>query len=766
MKLSNLKISTQLVLMLASAIVLVCMLLFGFSAYELRSIAQTANSVLQSFEREADEMDTAMSGAFASVLQNTEEVVTALSDEHLYNLASGMGGRIQALIGAAMENARTLASAVNGYKAGTPVDELDRNMIIRLLQGIQNKHPELIAVWIAFEPNAFDGKDDDFKGRGDDLGCDETGRFLPWFFTNKEGKKGIEPLKEMETSEYYMTPKRTRQEFVTDPYDYFGFYILSAAVPVIVDGTLIGVAGVDLEVNLFDKILAGQNPYETGYFYLVNKNGFFLWHPDKSYVTEEKRLEDIPGGRILAEAVRNKTPLKAAANDVVSGEPIYRVLEPIQFGRCPDPWGVVLSAKQEKVYERLNEIKRILDDLGGTSSKHIESMKKTVLAADETARETLDKNSARAMWMMLCFVTGTLVVVLPGMFFYGRSFAKPILQSVGILQSLAEQGDISLEVPRGIETRGDEIGAIGRGIKHILIDYRQIAARVRNLADGDWTDFVQEKGAKDTLSIDFRNMYQKVNETLREINTSVARVTTGSAEVSIASQSLSSGAQEAAASLEEITASMNEISSQTRANAESAAQAHDLAQKASSAAANGQQAMQEMTAAMDRITKNSNEIQRVIKVIDDIAFQTNLLALNAAVEAARAGQHGKGFAVVAEEVRNLASRSAKAAQETSDLIAKSGHEIDKGGEIAAHTAKVLNAIVEQIKQTTDLVAGIAVASNEQAEGVNQVTIGLQQIDAVTQQNTASAEESASAAGEMSGMAANLQKLVGQFQLRA
>jgi methyl-accepting chemotaxis protein len=175
--------------------------------------------------------------------------------------------------------------------------------------------------------------------------------------------------------------------------------------------------------------------------------------------------------------------------------------------------------------------------------------------------------------------------------------------------------------------------------------------------------------------------------------------------------------------------------------------------------------MKNMTEAMEHITANSNEIQRVIKVIDDIAFQTNLLALNAAVEAARAGQHGKGFAVVAEEVRNLASRSAKAARETSDLIAKSSHEIEKGGEVTTHTAEVLNTIVEQVKQTTDLVAGIAVASNEQAQGVNQVTVGLQQIDTVTQQNTAAAEESASAASEMSSMATNLQKLVAQFKLR-
>ncbi len=210
---------------------------------------------------------------------------------------------------------------------------------------------------------------------------------------------------------------------------------------------------------------------------------------------------------------------------------------------------------------------------------------------------------------------------------------------------------------------------------------------------------------------------------------------------------------------------MSEIRRQTKQHAERAGQARDLAQHATKAATEGQAAMQEMTGAMDRITKNSGEIQRVIKVIDDIAFQTNLLALNAAVEAARAGVHGKGFAVVAEEVRNLAARSAKAAAETTELISKSGQEIHNGGAVASRTSEVLNVIVDQIKQTTDLVAGIAVASNEQAQGVAQITVGLQQIDAVTQQNTAAAEESASAAGEMSGMASTLQQLVGKFQIR-
>jgi methyl-accepting chemotaxis protein len=333
------------------------------------------------------------------------------------------------------------------------------------------------------------------------------------------------------------------------------------------------------------------------------------------------------------------------------------------------------------------------------------------------------------------------------------------------VERIAHDGDVAWEVPEEFMRRGDEMGNLAKAVSHILHEIQSVEKLSASLVNFDYDVQMKERGEKDTMNINLNKMIDEINEAIREISEDARQVSTGSGEVSTASQTLSSASQTTAASLEEITATMTEIGTQVKKNAGNATEARDLAKESSKVAVEGQSVMHELTEAMKRITDNSHEIQRVIKMVDDIAFQTNLLALNAAVEAARACQHGKGFAVVAEEVRNRASRSAKAAKETTELVAKSNQEIERGGEIASHTAGVFDTIVEQIQKTTNLVGDIAVASNEQAQGIGQVSIGLHQIDSATQSNTASAEESASAAHEMSSMAENLQKLVAKFKLR-
>ncbi len=237
------------------------------------------------------------------------------------------------------------------------------------------------------------------------------------------------------------------------------------------------------------------------------------------------------------------------------------------------------------------------------------------------------------------------------------------------------------------------------------------------------------------------------------------QVNAAASQISGAAQHLAAGASEQASSLEETSAALEQMAAMTRTCAENANQANELAATARTKADESDRTMGQLNTAMDAINQSSSQISKIIKVIEEIAFQTNLLALNAAVEAARAGEHGKGFAVVAEEVRNLAQRAAAAAKDTTNLIEGSVDRAKEGTTVAQSAAQALQGIVGDVGQVAELLKGISRASNEQAQGVEQVNVAVSQMDQVTQQNAAGAEESASAAEELSAQAVALNSVV-------
>ena len=181
-------------------------------------------------------------------------------------------------------------------------------------------------------------------------------------------------------------------------------------------------------------------------------------------------------------------------------------------------------------------------------------------------------------------------------------------------------------------------------------------------------------------------------------------------------------------------------------------------------AEDGAQAMAALSQTIGRIKQSADATAKIVKTIDEIAFQTNLLALNAAVEAARAGDAGRGFAVVAEEVRNLALRSKDAAKKTEELIKQSVKLAEEGGAISHAVNGNLAGIVTAVGKVTDIVGEIAVASQEQARGVDQVNKAISQMEQVVQQSAANSEETSSSAAELSSQAQDLAALVGSFQL--
>jgi methyl-accepting chemotaxis protein len=378
----------------------------------------------------------------------------------------------------------------------------------------------------------------------------------------------------------------------------------------------------------------------------------------------------------------------------------------------------------------------------------------------------IDKSEALAAvtsikWNLATIALIALGAIIAVALLIARSISRPVVQGVNLAQEIAK-GDFNLRLNMD---RGDEIGVLAKSLDNMADSLSQNAAVAEQIADGNLNVEVTLASDKDQLGKALQKMVANLNEILGQVQVSGEQIASGSGQVSDTSQSLSQGATEQASSLEEISASLNQLSSQTTANAENANQANNLAAEARDSAQLGSNQMEAMVSAMSDINEAGQNISKIIKTIDEIAFQTNLLALNAAVEAARAGQHGKGFAVVAEEVRNLAARSAKAAEETAELIEGSVQKTENGSAIANQTAAALQEIVSGVGKASDLVAEIAAASSEQAQGVSQINQGITQIDQVTQQNTASAEECAAAAEELSGQAEQMRQMLQHFTLK-
>ena len=357
----------------------------------------------------------------------------------------------------------------------------------------------------------------------------------------------------------------------------------------------------------------------------------------------------------------------------------------------------------EKFYAELQtQLDRLRDvERGNSVAKHDASM-----AQAATAR----------FGMIALFVVAVLASILATVTL-SRMISGSITRLTTSTIKLAD-GDLTVQVEGG--ERRDEVGALAGAIgvfRSNAIDKQRIEEEQRALQHKASTRQraveqhiaafeIQVRDALEALgaaSVQMRGTSDGMSGTAERTNDQVKAVAAASAEAS-------SNVQTVAAASEELSASISEISRQVATAATVAGRAVEEAQQTD--------------VTVQGLAEVVSGIRDVVKLISDIAGQTNLLALNATIEAARAGESGRGFAVVANEVKSLATQTAKATGEISA-------QIEAVQNVTHATVEAMKRIGGTIGEVSSVATSIASAVEEQGAATMEITRSTQQAAART-----------------------------------
>lgn len=624
---------------------------------------------------------------------------------------------------------RTVGPIVNDIRTSS---QNPREEIIRTFEGIMNSNYNVIGIWTAWEPNAFDGKDSEYKSKNEYH--DESGRFVPYVF--REGNSIIlSPLLGYDdpvAGEYYQGPKSTGKPYITDPYSYeiqgksVPLYTISA--PILQDGKVIGAIGIDINLENLITVMNSGEILDDGYLFVISPGGLISTHRDPGLILKSYKDVWLKNFSADIDAVLQKGGIfhETGYSDV-SNSNMEMVTSSVAIGDTGKYWAV----------------------------------------CGVVPEKTAEAASTTLIWIVTGM--GAALIIVAGLATF--LLISRNLRKLPAMTAMAEKiavGDVRFENQAAASDTArtkNEITLLERSFIAIADSIKEQSDLMKKIADGDYSVTAPVRCDADVMNQSINSMIDRTNLAMGDIRAATEQVAMGSKQIADGAQSLAQGSTEQAATVQELSASTTEISEKTKANADMASKAAALAHTIKQSAEKGSHQMDEMMSAVNEITQASQSIGKVIKVIDDIAFQTNILALNAAVEAARAGTHGKGFAVVAEEVRNLAAKSAEAAKDTGGLIANSIEKAELGAGIAKETAESLSEIVSGINESNQIVSEIAISSEAQAGGITQINTGIDQVAQVVQQNSATAEQSAAASQELSGQSAMLEQLITQFKLK-
>jgi len=278
---------------------------------------------------------------------------------------------------------------------------------------------------------------------------------------------------------------------------------------------------------------------------------------------------------------------------------------------------------------------------------------------------------------------------------------------------------------------------------------------------GDYTYSLNEQqktglyGDFGTLTTGLSSLGDDVSNLLALFSNAIDNLNNNTGILTSTATSISNSSNTQAASLEETAASIEQITTNIKQSSQNVVKMSKLSDELNTSASDGQKLAEQTNKSMDEIDTEVNAISEAITIIDQIAFQTNILSLNAAVEAATAGEAGKGFAVVAQEVRNLASRSAEAANEIKALVENAASKANSGKKIASDMIDGYTSLSGKINETKNIIDSVSDASKEQQSSIIQINDAINSLDHVTQQNASASSELETIASQIENLTQNL-----------